>query len=162
MCPILYICNNKACFHKKYSSDIPITQLSAFFFPSLPLPSSAVHSVFPLTHMFLLPLPPGMTKALQAADLPSRLVLDSVVCLLRTLMVGVGVHSDKLSSRATHSVASLLRHLVQCGAVRGTAHSSLWGDLCWQRKWLFFFYSQTSYLLSRTSHLNVCPFFVSS
>ena len=64
---------------------------------------------------------PGMSKQLMAADLPSRLVLDSVLCLLRSLVIGVGVHSHQLNSRTTHSVASLLCHIVQCGTVRGRA-----------------------------------------
>ena len=70
----------------------------------------------------------GMTKPLQAADLPSRLLLDSVVCLLRTLVVGVAMHCHALSSRLTHSVASLLLHLVKFGARKGG--NNMYSFLC--------------------------------
>ena len=63
---------------------------------------------------------PGLTKPLQAADLPSRLLLDSVVCLLRSVVVGLAVHCPSLSSRHTRSVSSLLHHLLKFGTGTGT------------------------------------------
>ena len=70
--------------------------------------------------IFLLLLLPGMTKPLQAVDLPSRLLLDSVVCLLRTLVVGMAMHCHTLNTRHTNSVSSLLHCLVKSGAIKGT------------------------------------------
>ena len=61
-----------------------------------------------------------MMKSMQATDLPSRLLLDSMVCLLRALVVGVAVHCHVLSPRLTRAVTSLLHHLVSCGTTRGS------------------------------------------
>ncbi|CAI8025922.1 E3 ubiquitin-protein ligase HERC2 [Geodia barretti] len=57
-----------------------------------------------------------LSKPLQAPDLPSRLLLDSVVCLLRSVVVGMSMHCHSLNSRHTRSVSSLLHHLLQSGA----------------------------------------------
>ena len=65
----------------------------------------------------------GLSKPLQAPDLPSRLLLDSVVCLLRTVVVGMAMHCHSLNSRHTRSVSSLLHHLLQSGAKTGTVFS---------------------------------------
>ena len=67
-----------------------------------------------------LPHSEGMIKPLQAVDLPSRLLLDSVVCLLRTLVVGMSMHCQTLNMRHTHSLPSLLHYVVKSGTRTGT------------------------------------------
>ena len=73
----------------------------------------------------------GLAKPLQAADLPSRLLLDSVVCLLRSLVVGMAMHCHALSPRHTRSVSSLLHHILKFGTKTGTVfipfHSAIFG-----------------------------------
>ena len=62
----------------------------------------------------------GMAKSVHADDLPSELILRSCICLLRTVVVAVGVHSEQLHQRTIHSLASLLQHLIHCGNLKGT------------------------------------------
>ena len=71
-----------------------------------------------------------MMKSMQATDLPSRLLLDSMVCLLRALVVGVAVHCHVLSPRLTRAVTSLLHHLVSCGTTRGSLFVCLVVSCC--------------------------------
>lgn len=61
----------------------------------------------------------GMAKGMEADDVPSSLILQSGMCLLQSLVVGVGVHTGQLNSRTTASVASLMHHIVQCGKKKG-------------------------------------------
>jgi E3 ubiquitin-protein ligase HERC2 len=64
-----------------------------------------------------------LMKPLGAPDLPSRLLLDSVVCLLRSLVVGMAVHCQSLAPRHTRSVSSLLHLLLKSGAQTGDQQS---------------------------------------
>ncbi len=61
----------------------------------------------------------GMARSIEAADAPTSLVLQAGVCLLQSVVVGVGVHARQLHPRTTSSVAALLHHIVQCGEKKG-------------------------------------------
>jgi len=61
----------------------------------------------------------GMPKGMDAPDLPSSLVLQAGICLLQSMVVGVGVHAGQLHSRTTTAVATLLHHIVHCGNNKG-------------------------------------------
>ena len=62
----------------------------------------------------------GMARGMEGADAPTSLILQSGVCLLQSLVVGVGLHAGQLHPRTTTSVATLMHHIVQCGKKKGT------------------------------------------
>ena len=62
----------------------------------------------------------GMAKTLTAQDIPSALIFQSSVCLLRCLVVCVGISSDQLHHRTTSSLSSMLHHIVHCAKKKGT------------------------------------------
>ena len=64
-------------------------------------------------------LPTGLPQTPVAHDLPSSLILRSCICLLRSLVVGMSVHSGDLSKRSLDCVANLLRYIVLCGSNKG-------------------------------------------
>ncbi len=61
----------------------------------------------------------GMARGMDAADAPTSLILQAGVCLLQSLVVGVGVHAGQLHPRTTSSVVALMHHIVQCGQRKG-------------------------------------------
>lgn len=61
----------------------------------------------------------GMAKSLAAEDIPSALIFQSSVCLLRCLVVCVGINSDQLHHKTTTSLSSMLHHIVHCAKKKG-------------------------------------------
>ena len=61
----------------------------------------------------------GMAKILAAEDVPSALIFQSSVCLLRCLVVCVGINSDQLHHKTTSSLSSMLHHIVHCAKKKG-------------------------------------------
>ena len=61
----------------------------------------------------------GMAKSLAAEDIPSALIFQSSVCLLRCLVVCVGINSDQLHHKTTTCLSSMLHHIVYCAKKKG-------------------------------------------
>lgn len=56
----------------------------------------------------------GMTTPYPAEDMVTSLILQSSVCLLRSMVVAFGVHSHQLSQRTSTLLSNLLYHLMEC------------------------------------------------
>ena len=61
----------------------------------------------------------GMAKTLTAEDVPSALIFQSSVCLLRCLVVCVGINADQLHHKTTSSLSSMLHHIAHCAKKKG-------------------------------------------
>ena len=56
----------------------------------------------------------GMATPYPAADMATSLIVQSSVCLLRSVVVAFGVHSHLLPDRITSLLSNLLFHIMEC------------------------------------------------